>query len=420
MRNLEDQLIASPGPTSSLAARLWSKASYATMKESNISAGIRMAAFAFSQSKRLGCRGLQRLPHGSRRTPANPFSTTCARCSIAAPELDLVAFEPSDEAGSLRRLRIVPASPSYFTGRPNSTDDFLRVEALYRKYQMLPRLAAEDSPRIAWNSHDHYKARSGEPVKLSRYKSMIEALQQLSQIPAEIRPVEIDEVMERFRKAINPFDNVPAAGIVDEYGRAKGVGGRKTSSAVAWVVEGEGEVLVNGKSLTQMFGRVHDRESVIWALKATGRIDKYNVWALVKGGGVTGQAEALTLAVARALLLHEPLLEPALREGQFECSRRTAEYGHHNNGGLLTFLSCSRLRGARSSRRGEEEGWKTQGTQGAAVGQAVTIQLDLDGIRLLGGGTTLLHVAHLSLRPIPPRWSGLAPLQHGVGVEPRS
>lgn len=50
-------------------------------------------------------------------------------------------------------------------------------------------------------------------------------------------------------------------------------------------------------------------------MKATDRIGKYNVWALVEGGGTTGQAEALTLAVGKALLGHEPALKPALRRG---------------------------------------------------------------------------------------------------------
>ena len=81
-------------------------------------------------------------------------------------------------------------------------------------------------------------------------------------------------------------------------------------------MEGTGEVLVNGKTLAEAFGKVHDRESAIWALKATERVDKYNVWALVEGGGTTGQAEALTLAIAKALLAHEPLLKPALRRGK--------------------------------------------------------------------------------------------------------
>lgn len=129
-------------------------------------------------------------------------------------------------------------------------------------------------------------------------------------------PDEVVQAMLRYKKPNQPGDIKPKPGIIDELGRAKGVGRRKTSSAVAWLVEGEGEVLVNGKSLSQFFGRLHHRESAVWALKATQRLDKYNVFALVQGGGLTGQAEAMTLAVAKSLLVHEPALKPALRRGK--------------------------------------------------------------------------------------------------------
>jgi small subunit ribosomal protein S9 len=53
----------------------------------------------------------------------------------------------------------------------------------------------------------------------------------------------------------------------------------------------------------------------MWALKCTHRLDKYNVWATVAGGGTTGQAEALALAVAKAVCVHEPALKTSLRNG---------------------------------------------------------------------------------------------------------
>jgi small subunit ribosomal protein S9 len=81
-------------------------------------------------------------------------------------------------------------------------------------------------------------------------------------------------------------------------------------------VEGEGEVLVNDRRLNDYFGRLHDRESALWPLKATQRLDKYNVWALTRGGGTTGQAEAITLGLARALVAHEPGLREMLEEGE--------------------------------------------------------------------------------------------------------
>lgn len=74
---------------------------------------------------------------------------------------------------------------------------------------------------------------------------------------------------------------------------------------------------MNGKNIVQAFPRLHDRESAIWPLKISDRMDKYNVFALIGGGGVTGQAEAMTLAIAKALLVHEPALKPILRRGKF-------------------------------------------------------------------------------------------------------
>ncbi|KAF2466281.1 uncharacterized protein BDR25DRAFT_306130 [Lindgomyces ingoldianus] len=235
----------------------------------------------------------------------------------AAPPIN---FEQQDAKGGkgggkqlLRTLRVVPASPSYFSAKPTFTDDFISLQALLRKVATLPVVPPSEAPKVAWKTIDQYRIMTNEPVKTQRFHKMIHILRRLNCIHPSLMPEEVLQAMQRYKKASQPGDIKPKPGIIDELGRAKGVGRRKTSSAVAWLVEGEGEVLINGKSLTQFFGRLHDRESVVWALKATQRLDKYNVWGLTAGGGVTGQAEALTLAVAKALLVHEPALKPALR-----------------------------------------------------------------------------------------------------------
>ena len=129
-------------------------------------------------------------------------------------------------------------------------------------------------------------------------------------------PQSLKDAMEIYKRDVDPYAIARQPSIIDEDGRACGVGRRKSSSAKVFLVQGEGEVLVNGKSINRAFGRIHDRESALWALKATGRMDKYNVWALVSGGGSTGQAEAITLGAAKALMVFEPALKPALRRGK--------------------------------------------------------------------------------------------------------
>jgi len=218
----------------------------------------------------------------------------------------------------LKRIRVIPASPSYFTGKPHFTDDLLSLQTLLRKYQTLPVIDPSLAPRVAWKTVTEYKNTTDEQhVRSGSYSKIIQVLKRLNQIHPSVMPEEVTEAMQRFKRDVQPFVNIPNQHFVDVYGRSMGVGRRKTSTARAWIVEGDGEVLINGKTLTQMFGRLHDRESAIWALKSTERVDKYNVFALVQGGGVTGQAEALTLAIAKALLVQEPALKPALRRGEF-------------------------------------------------------------------------------------------------------
>ena len=152
---------------------------------------------------------------------------------------------------------------------------------------------------------------------MAKYRKLINILKRLNRIHPSLMPDEVKETMKFFLRPGNPYQRQCVPQTLDEMGRARGVGRRKTSSAVVWLVEGDGEVMVNGKSLLQVFPRIHDRESALWPLRCTNRLDKYNVWALVRGGGFTGQAESITLAVAKALLVHEPALKPLLRRGTF-------------------------------------------------------------------------------------------------------
>ena len=266
-------------------------------------------------------QSLHRL-HNPRATLTSPLIGSVRCMASAAEQRDITAAPeiPAELLVPINRLadhaRAVPVSPSYFSRQPRFNDSYLVLQRLLRSYDNLP-LAAEGSvERIAWKTLQDYRQTIGEPVKTSDFVKCMEVVKRLHQIHPKLKPKAVLDAVEVFKRDIQPFSNVAKPIIVDQFGRALGVGRRKTSVARAWVVEGTGEVQVNGKSLAEAFGRVHDRESAVWALRSTGRIDKYNVWALVEGGGTTGQAEALTLAVSKALMAHEPALKPALRRGK--------------------------------------------------------------------------------------------------------
>lgn len=239
----------------------------------------------------------------------------------AAPEIDIdsngQASSISITHNTLKKVRIVPASSSYFTAKPNFTDNILGLRSLLAQYQHLPVSERGEAPIRKWINHKQYQRSAGaEPVKSSSYGTMSKILKRLNYIHPLLMPNEVFEALNKYSQLRAPSGNTTKPIILDEFGRAKAVGRRKESSAKVYLVEGEGDILINGKSLTQSFARIHDRESVIWPLKATQRTDKYNVWALVNGGGTTGQAEALTLGIAKALIAHEPLLKTALRKGK--------------------------------------------------------------------------------------------------------
>ena len=169
---------------------------------------------------------------------------------------------------------------------------------------------------MGWLSLVPYRTQTGEQVASSKYAKLVALLNRLKRIQPRFHSQEIKEMMDKFRRPGAREVTKAKPGKIDTYGTAVAVGRRKESSAKAYLVEGTGEVLVNGRSLVQTFPRPHDRESALWALKITERMDKYNAFVLVSGGGVTGQAESVTLALAKALLVHEPALKPALRRGK--------------------------------------------------------------------------------------------------------
>lgn len=228
----------------------------------------------------------------------------------------LITAPPTRPFEGITHVRPMPVSPSYFSREPHFTDSIVRLTTLLNRYQNLPVVSPEEVPRQLWKTLQGYRVYSGEPIKALQYSQALSIVKRLHQIDPKLMPAEVKDALVDFKRDIDPFSNVPKPIPIDKFGRALGVGRRKTSTARAWVVEGTGEMQVNGKTLGEAFGRIHDRESAVWALRSTDRMDKYNVWALVEGGGTTGQAEALTLAIAKGLLAHEPALKPILRQGE--------------------------------------------------------------------------------------------------------
>jgi small subunit ribosomal protein S9 len=92
-----------------------------------------------------------------------------------------------------------------------------------------------------------------------------------------------------------------------------GTGRRKTSAARVYLRPGSGEINVNGRALDQYFGRETARMIVRQPLEATDQVSHFDIVATVEGGGPSGQAGAIRLGIARALVEYDETLRAALR-----------------------------------------------------------------------------------------------------------
>jgi len=97
----------------------------------------------------------------------------------------------------------------------------------------------------------------------------------------------------------------------------QGTGRRKTAIARVRIIPGRGQININGHEAEQYFAKPTLLVTLRQPLEITGTTGRFDVIALVEGGGITGQAGAVRLGLARALLKAEPGLRPSLKKAGF-------------------------------------------------------------------------------------------------------
>lgn len=101
------------------------------------------------------------------------------------------------------------------------------------------------------------------------------------------------------RKKIGPYDY--------------GTGRRKTAKARVFLSAGDGKITVNGKDIDMFFRRLRSQMIARQSLKVVEGEDKFDLYATVRGGGESGQAEAVRHGTALALAHHNPEYVRTLR-----------------------------------------------------------------------------------------------------------
>jgi small subunit ribosomal protein S9 len=97
--------------------------------------------------------------------------------------------------------------------------------------------------------------------------------------------------------------------IVEYYGTGK----RKSSTARVRLLPGAGQVIVNKRDLSEYFKNETQRTVIRYPLAVTDNLGKFDIRAIVSGGGTSGQAGAIRLGIANALLQFNAELRPRLK-----------------------------------------------------------------------------------------------------------
>ena len=283
-------------------------------------------------------------------------------CILARP-LRRTAYVPPSQLPTDRaippRQKPAPESPSFYTARPVYYDQVASLEkalattrASLKNLHLLPLpdFARHSLPSLhsLWKTQAEMSEDFQDKLSTARYRRVTKFLNQLNDYHRIAETAGHPTLANGIRNIVSLFeagnkDARQARGkrkkvLLDEYGRSYTVGKRKTSSARVWMIpiqEPEQKaaptsieslldledvvsrkpivvpatILVNNIPLNEYFPIPADRERITRPLRAAGALGGYNIFALVRGGGTTGQSDALRVGIARGLIAHNPALE---------------------------------------------------------------------------------------------------------------
>ncbi|CUM63318.1 uncharacterized protein PRCAT00000889001 [Priceomyces carsonii] len=217
------------------------------------------------------------------------------------------------------RLRIVPNLRTFYGGNPLHEENLNMLNALIRKYINLPTRVLEEKEMQSQRfvSFEEYKKSvlSSTRLKPIHHKDLTLLLHRLRSIDQELMPKEVSDTLAAFTRKSNVTHKVQQeVQELDSFGRAHSSAKRKDSVAKIFLSRGDGQVLVNGKSLVEYFPKDVDRVKIAYPFQVVSQEGGYNIFARVHGGGSTGQLEAIMYAVAKALVVFNPLLKSRLHK----------------------------------------------------------------------------------------------------------
>ena len=287
-------------------------------------------------------------------------STAFARLARTTPcqTVSRRSFSTTTSRYELAERKPVPESPSFYTTRAvyydqvthlekaiSSAENFLRRNHLFP----LPEFARTSLPplRPMWKDQTEMASEFRTKMTMTRYRSVTKLLNQLNDFQRIAAVGGCPELSQKLSEILAMYESGKKEAylnkgkrkpvVLDAYGRSYTLGKRKTSSARVWMIPVQrpstpedflgieksqqvypvtvSTILVNNTPLHEFFRFPQDRERITRSLKVAGVLGKYNIFAIVRGGGTSGQSGALAHGIAKGVVAHEPELEDLFRRG---------------------------------------------------------------------------------------------------------
>jgi small subunit ribosomal protein S9 len=255
----------------------------------------------------------------------------------------------------------IPDSASFYTTRPIYHDQVIHLEkAIARAHGFLrarhllplPAFARASLPPLfpVWKTQIEMASDFNTQMTMGRYRKVVKLLNQLNDYHRIATVGSCHDIGDKILSITSMFESTEKEAVLargkrkkvklDEHGRSYTVGKRKTSSARVWMIPVQAKleptpdemlgldqtqltysvttttILVNNLPINEYFVLPADRERITRPLRVAGVLGKYNIFAIVRGGGTTGQSGALAHGISKAIVAHEPDFETLFRRGQ--------------------------------------------------------------------------------------------------------
>ncbi|XP_048584912.1 28S ribosomal protein S9, mitochondrial [Nematostella vectensis] len=176
---------------------------------------------------------------------------------------------------------------------------------------------------MRWLNKQELEGRLEELLNDREYNTVIHRLKKLSSQPDSHL---VQDFLMKFTLPIAAPGLTEVSRELDENERAHGTGYRKRSVAKAWVMKGSGKITVNDRPFVEYFSRLQDKQQILFPFQVVDCVGQFDASCHVLGGGLTGQAGAIRLAISRALLnFSEDHLEPLQEAGLLIRDTRVVE-----------------------------------------------------------------------------------------------